>query len=60
MPSRLEISIELKAPLCPVLVGLGAPLLVELMVVMFTQVTLDGIVKLDERVKSMHYVIREG
>ena len=56
IPSRAEICIEPKAPLFPVLVGLGVPLLVELVavVVMFTHVTLDGIAKLEERVKSMH------
>lgn len=60
IPSRLEIAIEPKAPLCPVLVGLGVPLLVVLVVVMFTQVALGRIVRLDERVKSMHCVIKEG
>jgi len=54
-PNRLEICIESKAPLWLLAVGLGAPLLVELgTVVMFTHWTSDGIVKVDERVKSMH------
>lgn len=55
-PSRLVICIEPKAPpLWVVEVGLGVLLVVELgKVVMLVQVTLEGVVKFDERVKSMH------
>lgn len=57
IPRRLGIFIEHKAsPLWPEEVGLGVLLVVELgTVVMLVQETLDGIVKVEERVKSMHY-----
>jgi hypothetical protein len=56
-PRRPEICVEHKAPLpWTVEVGLGVLLVAELgIVVMLLQLTLDGMVKVDERVKSMHY-----
>lgn len=58
-PKKPEICIEPRAP-PPWLVEVGLlPLLVvELgIAVMFVHWTSDGIIKVDERVKSMHYVI---